>query len=70
VAYDCLSAYLLLVAQNAQVLPDSRYHCPMRDPQDVDPFFEVAGLPDTVEIDNDDTKVGKNLYILDKRVLL
>jgi hypothetical protein len=62
-ARDLLSAYLSLVAQDAQVPPglavDSRYLLSKARPQDaatLATLFEVAGLPDTVEIEYDDTK--------------
>jgi len=62
-ARELLSAFLSLVAQDAQVSPgmavDSRYLLSKARPQDaatLGTLFEVAGLPDTVEIAYDDTR--------------
>ena len=69
-AYDLLSAYLSLIAQDNQVPPgrsvDSRYLLSKARPQDegtLVTLFEVAGLPDTVEINYDDTKQVNRINI-------
>ncbi|HEU5375732.1 MAG TPA: helicase-related protein [Ktedonobacteraceae bacterium] len=69
-ACDLLAAYLSLVAQDAQIPHgssiDSRYLLSKARSQDapvLTKLFEVAGQPNTVEIDYDDTKQANEINI-------
>lgn len=69
-AYDLLSAYLALVAQDSQVAPspsvDSRYLLSKARSQDAAilvSLFEAAGLPDTLKIDYENTKDANRINI-------